>query len=211
MNKMVSYAGMVLLLAPCLAYGMEKENLHNDIRVIALSPDRWQEYKALLLEAAEREPEALAESVEELKKEPEVFWRSRLECCQNLSGPKKNYWLLFAEKNNQIIAMVSAIREWDKLFFSAHIVTIVHLYVTQSARGKGIASKILIELLQQLEKDKTVDQAILWVKTDLEPAIAIYKKLGFVISGIMNRAVKINGTYIDNFFMQKPIEHKKVN
>ena len=52
-----------------------------------------------------------------------------------------------------------------------------------------------------LSKKKNISKIQLYVRTDNDPAINLYKKHGFSIEGTISRAIKINEVYYENYLM----------
>lgn len=67
-------------------------------------------------------------------------------------------------------------------------------------RGLGIGKKLLQTAIQKAEQ-KGLTRIELTVRENNEPAIALYKKFGFVIEGIHKKGVCIDGKYENHVFM----------
>ena len=76
----------------------------------------------------------------------------------------------------------------------------------QKYTGLGIGTAI-IEKLFVIAREKGIEQIELEVVTDNDPAIALYKKMGFEIYGTFPDNMKYkDGTYADAYWMMKKLE-----
>ena len=57
-----------------------------------------------------------------------------------------------------------------------------HLYVSREMRGRGLARALLAAYLMQ-EHNQQASRAILWVRDDNEPALALYASFGYQFAG----------------------------
>lgn len=169
------------------------------IEYITLEPARWQEYRDIRLEALLDSPQAYGTSYDEELQTSKEQWKERLGEAQQ----KKYRWMLFAQKDNRLIGSVGAYREKGER--SGHLVTVINVYVKPGCRGKGIATQLLMKLINSLKEDISVKQAVLWVATIQKPAIALYQKCGFVVAGALANALKAGSNYYDYLLMQHVI------
>lgn len=76
--------------------------------------------------------------------------------------------------------------------------------VMQQARGKGIGTKMLQQLLDWTTAHPTIEKICLEVFSQNKKAIELYEKLGFGHEGSLKRAIKYeDGTYDDLLLMAK--------
>jgi ribosomal protein S18 acetylase RimI-like enzyme len=80
-----------------------------------------------------------------------------------------------------------------------HRAAIYGVYVKPEVRGRG-ASRMLLEAVIA-EARKTVLQVQLSVTTHNEPAIRLYRKLGFQTYGTEPRSLLVEGRYYDEHLM----------
>lgn len=171
-----------------------------DVKIGSLDPSRWGEYRELRLQALAEDRRIFGSLQDELRKS-DADWLGILIKAQ----AQENQWLVFAESDGKLIGMVGAIREYADSEDWKHIVTIVSVFVDHQHRGKGIATQLMEELLNQLERNPSVHQAMLWVHPESK-AIRLYESLGFSHVGTFQRAVKIGELFYDNYIMQKSVE-----
>ena len=75
------------------------------------------------------------------------------------------------------------------------------VYVTPGARGAGIAYKMMRALLERASMIEGMEQVLLSVAATQEPAIRLYRSLGFQSFGREPRALRIGDRYIDEEYM----------
>jgi len=105
---------------------------------------------------------------------------------------------LVAEVNQVIVGMAVAELEDKELKKVGHIWTVE---VLPPYRRKGIAMKLLTELEERL-RARGATECYLEVRTDNEPAIRLYEKLGYEKVGIIR---DYYGPGVDAFFMVKDL------
>ena len=84
-----------------------------------------------------------------------------------------------------------------------HRASVVAVYVTPSARGKGIARRLMQQLLVFAAGWQGLERLDLMVASENLPAVALYERLGFEKYGIEIHAMKIGEKYIDEDMMVK--------
>jgi RimJ/RimL family protein N-acetyltransferase len=85
----------------------------------------------------------------------------------------------------------------------AHSMYIV-MGVLQAWVGRGIG-RSLLESLETWARSKGLHRLELIVNYDNERAIRLYERFGFVKEGVKRHALRINGRYVDAFYMAKLI------
>ncbi|HEU4375455.1 MAG TPA: N-acetyltransferase, partial [Telluria sp.] len=71
------------------------------------------------------------------------------------------------------------------------------VYVAPAARGTGIARKLLEALLDHVRTLPEMVVVNLSVRTNNDSARALYRRLGFAVTGIDKRAIFADGAYHD--------------
>lgn len=169
--------------------------------IVKLSPDRWQEYKDLRLFAVNESPLSVVKNPEEMQAIKENSWQSMLK----RAFDEKQMFLYFAQIDNKIVGVSGAmIDEFAKM---RHRALVISIYVLPEYRNKGIGKVLLETLFDKLEK-KGVQQVRLFVETQNEEAINLYKDLGFKTVGLCEKYFCVDGVYYDQLMMSK--ELKKV-
>lgn len=118
-----------------------------------------------------------------------------------IAGLGKTREMIIALSNNHIVGFIVI----SKGIFirNAHLGSIV-VGVKQNFRNKGVAKSLISQAIDWC-KNNQISQLELTVAVSNLPAIKCYLSVGFVISGVRERALKIKGYYIDEYYMTKAI------
>ncbi|RLQ92464.1 GNAT family protein [Planomicrobium sp. Y74] len=74
--------------------------------------------------------------------------------------------------------------------------------IRESSRGQGVGTR-LFEQLDAWAIEKKIRRLELTVMIHNRAGIALYQKAGFKIEGIKKNSLKVNGEYIDEYYMAK--------
>lgn len=77
--------------------------------------------------------------------------------------------------------------------------------ISEKSRGRGVGTK-LFERLDAWSVEQKIHRLELNVMIHNRAGVALYQKSGFEIEGIRKNSLKVNGTYIDEYYMAKLIE-----
>jgi ribosomal protein S18 acetylase RimI-like enzyme len=144
----------------------------SDVQIIQLQPHEWELYKNLRLQALKEEPQAFSSTYEGNLKEPDEMWKGMLE----LAVEGKVEWLSFAKQNDELVGMVGAYSTDQKF------AKVIAVYVAKDSRGKGVARKLMEDLITNISKNKSIKKLYLEVNADQIPALNLYKNCGFIIT-----------------------------
>jgi ribosomal protein S18 acetylase RimI-like enzyme len=161
------------------------------IRIRRLPPTRWKEYRKLRLEALRSEPSAFASAYEEEKVLPEDEWRRRI----------RN--TLFAMRDGTPVGMI--VYSFNTRLKTRHIAGIYGVFVGTAHRGEGIGEMLVQSALSRIRRNKSILKVQLSVNPGLRPALELYKKAGFVVSGRARRELKIGRRFFDLLYMEKAL------
>jgi ribosomal protein S18 acetylase RimI-like enzyme len=75
------------------------------------------------------------------------------------------------------------------------------VYVTPSARGRGVGRKLMLALLERAAGIDGIEQILISVTTTQMAASSLYRSLGFESFGCEPRAMKVGDRYIDEDLM----------
>ncbi len=95
--------------------------------------------------------------------------------------------------------MVTLVQE-DKIKLR-HKANIFGMYVSPEMRGSGIGKALLLEVIEKAKSIKEIEKLILTVVSTNKQAIKLYSHLGFNVFGKEEKALKINGRYFDEEYM----------
>ncbi len=74
--------------------------------------------------------------------------------------------------------------------------------IGESSRGQGVGTR-LFERLDAWAIEKKIRRLELTVMVHNRAGVALYQKAGFKIEGIKKNSLKVNGEYIDEYYMAK--------
>ena len=168
-----------------------------DISIIALPPSRWQEARALRLEALQQEPTAFAGSYEEEQAFADEVWINRVTSAFARDGNLA----LYAEIEGKLAGIVGAV--WSNRRKQRHVAEVYSFYVSPPARGQGLGMKLMTALLEELEARPLIEKVRLMVTSSHEAAIGLYQRMGFEIVGRAARELKVNGCDYDLYYMER--------
>ena len=165
----------------------------DSVTIARLDPDRWQDFRALRLDALRTDPQAFGSSYRDARERPDTFWREWLE---NAARGTESL-LLFAQAGCQLVGMIGAFIDAEHRYAD-----IVAVSVLREARGQGIAKALMSALLHALEHDERITRLALDVNVDQLAAISLYASFGFGIVG-SQRSVLGDGREHDKYLMEK--------
>ncbi|AOM84189.1 GNAT family N-acetyltransferase [Salisediminibacterium beveridgei] len=110
-----------------------------------------------------------------------------------------NSTLLVAEEDDDLFGYLLAIG--GKARRNRHSAYVV-VGVLKGFRGKGIGTK-LFEQLEKWALSNHISRLELTVVTKNEEGLRLYKKSGFDIEGTKRNSLRINGDFVDEYYMSK--------
>ncbi|NYE08645.1 ribosomal protein S18 acetylase RimI-like enzyme [Bacillus niacini] len=149
-----------------------------------------EKYWNLRLEALKEAPEAFLTSYEDaLKRENPI---AQVESNLSTEG---NY-TFGAFEGEELIGVVTLLQE--KAEKIQHRANIFAMYVTAKKQGSGVGEALLTEAINKAKSVKAIEKINLSVVASNEPARKLYTKLGFKVFGLEEKAMKLNGVYLDD-------------
>jgi ribosomal protein S18 acetylase RimI-like enzyme len=142
----------------------------NSIEIVSSTPDQWETYREIRLRGLLEEPQAFPRTYEEAKAFPQEKW------LQRASNPHN----FIAIENGIPLGTMGALISDES---GNKIATIIGVFVARDARGKGIGTRLLRAVLDKIKQDPTIRTVKLSVNKDQIPAVNLYKKFGFKITG----------------------------
>jgi ribosomal protein S18 acetylase RimI-like enzyme len=79
-----------------------------------------------------------------------------------------------------------------------HRANIYAMYVTPKNQGLGVGEALLTEAINKAKSIEAIEKINLSVVASNEPAKKLYTKLGFKVFGLEEKAMKLNGVYLDD-------------
>lgn len=147
-------------------------------------------YWVLRLEALKQAPEAFLTSYEDaIKRENPV---SQLE--RNFS--EEGNYTFGAFEGDELVGVVTLLQE--KAEKIQHRANIYAMYVTPKKQGEGVGKALLTEAIKKAKSIETIEKINLSVVATNEAAKKLYTNLGFKVYGLEEKAMKLNGVYLDD-------------
>lgn len=147
-------------------------------------------FRALRLRGLERSPESFNEDFATESAKP-LAWYETIIAQQHVLGYFQGGELLG-------VVIVGAQAGCAKM---AHRHYLWGVYVDETARGQGLARKLMQAALEASAAE--AEMVRLGVNALNLPAKTLYQSLGFTAYGYDERALKVNGVYIDEILMMK--------
>ncbi len=163
-----------------------------------LTEDDAKDFWELRFKALIEDGDAFGATYEEEIKKPiqsliEIFNNNYIKTINN------NFILGAFNDENKLIGVIGLYRETRiKL---RHKATIWGMYITPEWRRKGIAKKLLTELINIVKTMEELEQLNLAVVSNNIEAISLYSALGFTTYGEEKNALKSNNKYYDEKYM----------
>jgi ribosomal protein S18 acetylase RimI-like enzyme len=150
------------------------------------APKYWD----LRLEALRQAPEAFLTSYDDaIKRENPIA-----QVVSNLTT-EGNY-TFGAFDGEELIGVVTLLQE--KAEKIQHRANIYAMYVTPKKQGLGVGESLLTAAINKAKSIDGIEKINLSVVANNEPAIKLYTKLGFKVYGLEEKAMKLNGVYLDD-------------
>jgi GNAT superfamily N-acetyltransferase len=138
----------------------------NTLRIERLSPERWQEYKDLRLEALRTDPDAFGATYENSVQRPDEYWIGHLEVAQR----DPNRVIFFASLEDRLVGMGGAYPEEDPAN-----VNIVGMFVSPAWRRRGVGLALIKAIVDEVQ----AEQVRLCVFDSQANAVELYRNFGF--------------------------------
>jgi RimJ/RimL family protein N-acetyltransferase len=158
-----------------------------------LTPRDVEAYRALRLEALTTEPAAYTSSAEDFEKESLEQIAKRLETQQHGS------FMMGAFNEGNLVGTAYFVPE-TRLKVQ-HKGFIFGVYVTALVRGKGVARKMMQEVLTRAKTYPKIKQINIAVMTSQVAARNLYLSLGFERWGLERDALKLGDRFYDEEWM----------
>ncbi|GAB4238472.1 MAG: GNAT family N-acetyltransferase [Elainellaceae cyanobacterium] len=90
-----------------------------------------------------------------------------------------------------------------------HVARLGPIAVHPNTQGKGIDSQLMTAALDLTDRWLNIHRLELFVYADNAAAIALYKKFGFMVEGVLREFAFRNGEYVDGYLMGRLRESSK--
>jgi len=142
------------------------------VEVVRLPVEDWQQYRELRLRALKEDPEAFSSAYADGLNQPDEFWKQRL--AEAAAGERA--WILFGRQEDRLVGMIGTFIAED----TPDIATIVSVYVPKEARGQGMSTRLMQEMLRVLSAKPALKKVRLSVNVTQHAAIKLYRRFGFL-------------------------------
>lgn len=167
-----------------------------NLQIQRLTPDHVEQYRALMLEAYDRHPQAFTSSVREREKLPLAWWAARLDGELDL--------LLGAFSAGRLLGIVGLAFELREK--ARHKATLFGLYVTGEQRSSGLGYRLVQSLLAEAADHEGLRLVQLTVTAGNDAALSLYRRCGFVQFGLEPQAVCVGEDYLDKIHMWRAVQ-----
>jgi ribosomal protein S18 acetylase RimI-like enzyme len=164
-----------------------------------LVPSDAPAYRALMLEAYERHPEAFTSTATERAALPLSWWETRLD-----ASPQAGQVVLGAFDGERLAGAVGLLFETREK--SRHKANLFGMYVAPSSRHTGFGRQLVLAALAQAQARDGVKLVQLTVTDGNAAAQALYERCGFAAFGIEPFAVAVGGAFFSKVHMWRALE-----
>lgn len=159
-----------------------------------LVPGDATAYRALMLEAYERHPDAFTSSTSERAVLPLTWWEARL-----ADGPKPTDIVLGAFRESHLAGVAGlSFQSREK---ARHKATLFGMFVLPSFRQSGVGRELVLAALDHAKARDGVILVQLTVTQGNDGAQALYERCGFVTFGVEPFAVAIGAAFVSKVHM----------
>ncbi len=113
---------------------------------------------------------------------------------------KRNSLIIVAQVDEQVVGMAHLVK--GRLPKNKHV-GFLGISILKDFRGNGIGNAMMNYTIEWAKRQNELEKISLTVFSTNNPAINLYRKLGFTIEGRMKKHYKIEGKYIDDIAMTK--------
>lgn len=158
----------------------------------ALNDDHASAFQALRLFGLRESPTSFGSSYEEehSRTDPQIVTHL-------VGSPERKFLGCFNDA--ELVGVVGVGREQSVK--ERHIAFVRSMYVTPTARRKGVGLKLMLNAIACAAAWDGVEQITLSVTASNHAAVGLYQSVGFVEVGRMPRALRVDGVYYDELNM----------
>ena len=114
-------------------------------------------------------------------------------------------FVLVAEDEDELVGFMSAQRgEYNRILHSAYIV----VGIKKAYQGRGIGREFFA-LLDDWARENDIIRLELTVECKNVNAISLYERCGFKKEGLREKSMRVDGVFVDEYYMAKIIEVEK--
>ncbi len=164
------------------------------VQVVRLSPEHAQPYRALMLEAYQRHPDAFTSTVDERRDLPLDWWARRL------GDDSESPELVFgAWHGDQLVGAAGlSVQTRPK---SRHKATLFGMVVAPPHGGRGVGRRLVEAVLHYARTRPPLVLVQLTVSRGNDTALALYQRCGFVEFGVEPLATVGEHGFVDKLHL----------
>lgn len=153
-----------------------------------LTPSDAPLFQTVRLQALKEQPDAFAATYEETAAQSVEHVAKRL-------SPTPESFVIGAFQDKQLVGNVGFKREKGKKL--RHKAVIWGMYVVPEVRRHGVGKALLKEIIARAREMEGLEQLMLTVNAENEPARRLYRSMGFCVFATEPRAMKEGNRYVD--------------
>ncbi|MBN2909785.1 GNAT family N-acetyltransferase [Polycladomyces sp. WAk] len=157
-----------------------------------LTPSDAPLFQTVRLQALKEQPDAFAATYEETAAQSVEHVAKRL-------SPTPESFVIGAFQDKQLVGNVGFKREKGKKL--RHKAVIWGMYVVPEVRRHGVGKALLKEIIARAREMEGLEQLMLTVNAENEPARRLYRSMGFCVFATEPRAMKEGNRYVDEDHM----------
>ena len=159
------------------------------MNVRRLVPADARPYRALMLEAYERHPDAFTSSVAERGALPLAWWESRLD-----PAPTALTVVSGAFEDGHLAGAVGL--EFESRIKARHKATLFGMVVAQTHRTRGIGARLVEAAIAEAHARPGVLLVQLTVSEGNRTARSLYERCGFILFSVEPMAIAVGGKFV---------------
>jgi ribosomal protein S18 acetylase RimI-like enzyme len=165
----------------------------DNVTIVKLTPQQWQELKQIRLHALESDPDAFGRTHEELSQKTDEQWM------QQLQNPHLHYFI--AKVNDEHVGVVGIAKDREE----DDTTEIVSMFVKKPHRRRGIGKTLLHHAVSHGKQQHNSQKAKVWVYKHRDDAVNFYKKHNFTPAREINTDPSIDPRYHNTYQMEMPL------
>lgn len=151
-----------------------------------------------MLEAYRLTPEAFTSSVAEREALPLAWWAARMQ--DDAAAPEL---VVGAFVGAELVGAAGL--SFEQRERTRHKATLFGMYVREGARGRGLGTRLVEQVLRHARESGRTELVQLTVTESNTRAIALYLRCGFAAFGTEPRAVKLGQQYLSKVHLWRPV------
>ena len=170
------------------------------VSIAKLEPKHAKALNRLTIDAIREYPAAFTTDYSQVRHRPFGMLVEHLRELERTTG----FRLGAFDARGELVGTVRLIpRSGPKL---AHSGDVVFLYVRRDRQREGIGRALLERLIEEAARIDGLEQLELSVSSDSAAARRLYEQVGFEVSGVLRRQIRIDDTYHDLIAMWRPLD-----